>query len=690
MSKKSLRSIFQTTAVLGVIALALFAGSHVSYAQAPTGKIRSVQVVQVMGTQSDKFVAGKDTVIRVVMTEPTTISAADQKVIVKLGDATVATLEPQPASDPLLILTFTCPSRAACGDWKAGDYTFDVSIGADTAQATAKLQERRALRLLAVAVKANYGPGDARSPSENWKKQGDFLKQVYPISSEGYKWTLGQDLDLSDDKFNLKTDDGMREVWQAIASLQPPECSANPKAPQCFDLIIGFVKDRQGKDGNIQGYTMGAPANIVTETDEDAPATVAHEVAHVFGIGDEYNQLGGAFNCTANPPPPDYVGRDWNDRTNTNFRCEKSTTVGYATASGSTVLASVDYPFEVGGRGALPDMISFMGSGAKQDQNWITPSIWSWLFDQLTPGSTTAMLHTAAPVVPIKYVSAFGYITPDGAVSIEPWYSFTDTTTIKEKPGKYSIQAVDALSNTLAAQPFNLDFMPPDSKQPLTEAPFDIAVPFPDNTAAFRIISGTQVLQVVPVSPNAPEVKITAPVASETITSTYTIKWDGKDKDGDKLLYTVEYSDNGNDWITLATEITNTTWVDDFSTIPGSDKPVGRIKVTATDGINATDVTSDLFSVPPKAPEVFIEDPQNNATFKVGDEIAFSGSAYDLQDDWIFDDTKLVWSSDVQGALGGGETLYLDNLKAGTHTITLKATNSFGLSSVVTTTLTVK
>ena len=216
-----------------------------------------------------------------------------------------------------------------------------------------------------------------------------------------------------------------------------------------------------------------------------------------------------------------------------------------------------------------------------------------------------------------------------------------------------------------------------------------MAIPFPDKTAAFRILKGTDVLIVVPVTPNAPEVKITAPTASETISDTYTIKWTGSDKDGDNLYYSVEYSDNGEDWVALATEITKTEWTDDFSTIPGSDKPMGRVKVTATDGINATEVTSDLFSVPPKVPEVFIEEPEKDITIKAGEEIALVGSAYDLQDDWISDDTKLIWSSDLQGDLGGGELLYVDNLKPGKHAITLKATNNFGLSGTANVVVTV-
>ncbi|MBI5034080.1 MAG: hypothetical protein HZB51_26465 [Chloroflexi bacterium] len=652
-----------------------------TFAQGPSTEIK-IQINQALGNQSDKFVAGKDTVIRVLLKEAVDVKTGDQKLVVKYGDQIVATLDPSPESAPTKVIDFTCPSRAACGDWKAGDYTFEATIGTQTAMATAKFVERRALRILAVGVKANYGPGDARSPEGKWKQQGDFMKQVFPISPANYKWVIGQDLDLSADNFNLKTNEGMVAVWQALANLQPQECTADPIAPVCYDLIIGFVKDRQGEQGNIQGYTMGAPANVVTESDEDAPATVAHEVAHVFKIGDEYDKMNGAFNCSVNMPPSDFVGRDWNNRENATFKCDTSTAFAFPVGTGVLVKADTEYPYEVGGRGALPDMIGYMGSGAPQNSNWTTAAYWSWLFDQLAPGTQTAMLHKARLATPVKYIAAFGLIGKDGKVTLEPWYSFMEDTVVKDEGGKYSIQAVDDAGKVLATMSFDLQFITASNPpRVIDSAPFELAVPFPEKTAAFNILKGTELLKAVKVSPNAPEVTILAPKESEKIDGKYTIKWDGKDKDGDKLAYTVEYSDNGEDWITLASEISATTWEDDFATIPGGEKPTGRIKITATDGINATEVTSGLFSVPPKAPEVFIDEPEKEITIKAGEEIALSGEAYDLQDEWIVDDAALVWSSDLQGELGGGELLYIDNLKVGKHIITLKATNSFKLSS---------
>lgn len=50
-------------------------------------------------------------------------------------------------------------------------------------------------------------------------------------------------------------------------------------------------------------------ANVVVNSDGDMQATVAHEVAHIYGVGDEYDQVG-SFRLSVNSPPYGYWGCD--------------------------------------------------------------------------------------------------------------------------------------------------------------------------------------------------------------------------------------------------------------------------------------------------------------------------------------------------------------------------------------------
>jgi hypothetical protein len=677
--------------VSALIAFVIFAVPSASFGQASL--IKSVMIVQVLGNQSDKYVAGKDAAILVTLNEKVPVDAATQKIVLKKDGADVATLEPAPSAEPADLLVFNCPNRTACGDWAAGNYVAEADINGVKAEANATFLERAGIRVLAVGVNANYGPGDVRNVTGAWKTMGEHTRQVYPVASDKFTWIHGQDLDASADKFNLKTNDGMKETFIALANLQPFACHEKPRpaeiASLCYDKIVGFVKDRQGEQGTLQGYTMGFGTNVVTESDEDAQATVAHELGHGFVLGDEYK--GGSFHCKNNPPPPDYVGKDWDNRENTSFNCKESKSEdGFG--GGSLIKASIEFPFEVGGRGLLPDMVSFMGSGFPQARSWISPAAWNQIFDNLDPTKKTSALKRAAlrAAVQTRWIYASGFITRDGKVTVEPWYSFDDTYEHQDATGKpYTIRAVDAQNAPLASDALDVSFTVDAHAAPRNEAYFEVVLPFPEKTAAFQILNGTQVIHTVKVSPNAPAVKVTAPAAGQTVNGQFTIKWEASDKDGDKLYYFVEFSTDGKEWLALAADLEKPEWSENFNDIPGSDKPTARIRITASDGINATEAESGQFSVPPKAPEAYIEEPANNATFKLGTEVVLDGWAYDLQEEEIFDDEALVWTSSAQGELGKGALLYLDDLKLGRHVITLKATNSFKLSSSTAVTITI-
>ena len=713
----SFRGSSRIRAVLA-FALALCAlpmSTTISRGQA--GAITKVAVVQSLGNQSDRYVAGKDTAVLVFLGQPTAVDPAQQQVEVKLAGTSVAVLQPAPSNAPVNPLVFVCPSRSACGDWKAGDYTFTATVSGATSEAAASLKERSGLKILAVPVKANYGPGDVRSVSGTWRTAGEFVRAVYPLAPERLEITFGPEVDASADKYNVKTDNGQAEMFGEVVKLQPNDCFRKPRPDNvtgCYDKVVAFVKDRMGAEGSLQGFTMGFGTNIAVESDEDAPATVAHEIGHNYDLGDEYQ--GGQYNCEVNPPPPDFAGINFNNNEEKNYSCQRSTAGQFEQAGASIIKAETDMPFEVGGRGQLPDMASFMGSGAPQNRNWITGAAWNRIFDGLAPqpgqatpvpnetptsrevatpisGEATPVIEEATPAVgeatsvPVseattRWIYVQGYIAQDGTVAMQPWYSYLSSEAEAQEgaTGEYMIQALDGENKTLAATPIEVDFTVPDAPQ-LDEVLFAAVMPFPQGTTRFQIVKGDQTLQDVPVSANAPVVRIISPAAGEALQGdVWTVKWEASDADNDKLLYDLEYSADGEEWETIDSELEATESEVDLTGLAGSATPAARFRVTATDGVNATDAVSELFSVTPKAPEVIIQSPEPDATFAAGEAVSLEGLGFDAQDEDITSDSQLVWSSDVQGELGRGTFLNLTDLRPGKHTITLTATNSGNIS----------
>ncbi|MEN6459824.1 MAG: PKD domain-containing protein, partial [Syntrophomonas sp.] len=534
---------------------------------------------------------------------------------------------------------------------------------------------RREFRILAVPVRANYG-GTIKEPG-NFADADLFLRKVFPLANENVKFEIGPMQDLSDRRYDLNTEDGRKWAWLKIRDLQPDKYVS----PQ-YDAIVGFVAEpillyeTDQYQVYVQGFTVRKPAALVA-LGSGYQTTLAHEIAHYFNIGDEYN--GGSFNLSVNPPPLGYTGTDWD--TNAPITSQASDVKPAAAGSGSLISSQL-HPFEFGKRRLLGDEISFMGSGATSEF-WISPAIWKHLYNTLAPQSTAQ----AAAINTEREIVAAGLISDTGIEPLVPWFSYIPDVPAAIATGTHSIRAVDETGSTLATQGFT-PYFTQLTNPPMTsdKGVFEVAVPLPAGTRAYQIFAGETLLGEIPVSPEAPVISITKPSAGETLSGEATIEWTASDADSSELFYRVEYSPDGNQWMVLESALPSTQYVTDFATLPGGSQAL--IRVTATDGINTAIATSPAFEVPLKAPEVYIQSPTDSESISLLEGLFLQGRAYDPQEQWIYDPTQLVWTSDKDGELGRGPAIFLDNLSAGTHVITLQATNSAGMSSAKSVTVT--
>ena len=99
-----------------------------------------------------------------------------------------------------------------------------------------------------------------------------------------------------------------------------------------------------------------------------------------------------------------------------------------------------------------------------------------------------------------------------------------------------------------------------------------------------------------------------------------------------------------------------------------------------------TAVNQTIASTSSRSPVVRITVPANNATFAQGAAITFTGVATDPLDGALIG-TSLVWRDNVAGEIGTGTTFPLATLSAGTHVITLTATDSIGFTGSATITI---
>ena len=104
-----------------------------------------------------------------------------------------------------------------------------------------------------------------------------------------------------------------------------------------------------------------------------------------------------------------------------------------------------------------------------------------------------------------------------------------------------------------------------------------------------------------------------------------------------------------------------------------------EITLTATDGEGATGTDAITLTIN-APPVVVINSPPNGFRYDTGTEVIFTGSAVDAEDGTL-GGSSLEWTSSIAGTMGSGSPLSMSDLSYGSHTITLTATDSRGLTA---------
>ena len=155
--------------------------------------ITKVQVNQALGNTTN-YVAGKDTVIQVMLSDYVRYDPANQEVVVKRGGTPITTLKPLRFAFPTQTLNFwgkmaDCPpeEQAGCHNWQQGGYTFDTTVnGAHQVSDVFQFYDRGKLRILAVPVRILDG-FQTKLPSDRWKTVHELVAKTYPVGSNAIK-----------------------------------------------------------------------------------------------------------------------------------------------------------------------------------------------------------------------------------------------------------------------------------------------------------------------------------------------------------------------------------------------------------------------------------------------------------------------------------------------------------------------
>jgi len=273
------------------------------------------------------------------------------------------------------------------------------------------------------------------------------------------------------------------------------------------------------------------------------------------------------------------------------------------------------------------------------------------------------------------------------AVVLNPLMVIPDAGDIQERiPGDYAIVLRSVSDLELARYPFTpviLEDGPPRVAATGEDRDVELLlitelVPYVEGTTKVDIEKLGSVLTQVTAGAASPTMNLTYPNGGEVVTQDpIAVTWTANDPDGDPLFFSVQYSrDDGASWEMLAQNLTDTD-VELAASSVGS-AAQGRFRVWASDGIHTTtDESAASFTVPNRLPEVEITEPTGPVTIAISQTLTLEADAYD-PDTGTMAAAQLEWLSNLDGLLGTGDSLTIDTLTEGTHTITLQVDDGDG------------
>jgi hypothetical protein len=571
-------------------------------------------------------------------------------------------------------------------EWTRGTVRFDVTVqGVVATSRSVTFSPSPSINITYVPLRVGLA-----TPSDRIKTAHHFAQQVWPVSRIDYiPWptqTWWPRLFCSGEYCQEK------DLIRFLNSIYDNEIAAPGQVfgwlPEIVNIsLIGLADvnrpDLESPGGGVAAFGMDLGA--------DTPGILAHEVAHNLGrlhpdgYADARGQCDeGKCNC-ANPdlwrkqpdhddihdwPWPDARIHDWG---------VIGGATGFALLLGEPI-ASLLSPTE------YFDYMSYCWIDVFGDGPvWTSAHTYTRLHQEgLSPNAGAVAQSAPEPGILIS-----GLVYDTDVAELDPLVVITTTRAVNAPggPGAYCIEALSASDAVLSGTCFDLSFSDYHLGGYTGVDSISLSIPYPDGLKKVVLRKGAAVLSEQVLSPSAPAVTIISPTIGSTWAASgeQTIAWMATDADGDPLWFSVFYSHDGSTWVPVVMDTQDTSVTFNLAEIGGG--PLARVRVRATDGLNTTQVDSDVFTVERKAPVVHILSPGDGLV--LGDDIAIhlQGHAYDLEDGTLGDDA-LSWSSDLQGDLGTGAIVPV-TLGVGEHTITLTATDRDGTMSVATVAVTV-
>jgi hypothetical protein len=425
------------------------------------------------------------------------------------------------------------------------------------------------------------------------------------------------------------------------------------------DVIIGVGREGALNTGAtiIAGFEPGGMTflqvgSLVGTSPDLLKSTVAHEIGHLFGLGDTYTSPLGLGERAVNPRLcPDRCTCCGNLLIPGGFNWHSGKFMGFESSPN----------------------VDFMGNRLTEE-SWTDLTTWNYLLGFFELGGKNGPAQTLSPKgTPEKVALVSGFLETTETGEAGELSSISVISTTEEilfppvPPGPYHLRFRNSIEQVLLDWSFERD-PPCDGPCPVGQlAPFAQEIPLPNGTQFVDLDFNQTTLDRNTVSANPPTVVLLNPTGGGNLSGTVPISWEGMDLDGDLLSYSIILHDASQTGVLIA-GITQTHY--DWDTSPQAASTGARLEVMAMDGFHTGSALSAPFNlVGGDFPLVFIDTPLAGTQVVENQPLILSGHTFDPLGRPIL----YTWSQAGGGELGHGDMIIIANLPPGEQTIRLMA-----------------
>jgi hypothetical protein len=336
------------------------------------------------------------------------------------------------------------------------------------------------------------------------------------------------------------------------------------------------------------------------EKPNGAASTLAHEMGHNYGLKDTYYK---------GTPPAKYL---------------------IPAKSAYNYYHSVPRPDK---------LVGIMHGGHFLSRLFFTDEHYQFLFDKLKTASAKNLGESPGLKISGAYSEDEGMISWDMSVQEDAEFGPDDpespfTVRLLTGQGGESLVFGIPLHGAPMEEPFNNDG--PDWSG-IDEEPsggitrFELVVPIPEQFQGIEIRQGDELVHEAMVSARVPEIQLVVPSGREFFRADEDVEihWTARDRDGDELTFSIEYSwDGGGRWQVLASGIQGEQFLWRTAGSPGGEECL--LRVIASDGFHrSTAMMEEVFHVEPKPPIASILAPAAGELFLEGQLVELRGMGLD-------------------------------------------------------------